>query len=501
MPKARLVPGLVLLAWASLLAAWVVTNPPFAAPDESEHYVRAIGLSEGHLIGKSDPNAGIGLGARQVAWADQAARLVSLPAGLDPRPFACETGKGSVSAACVKTARPNPSPVSLATAVGNYQPLPYLLPAAVMRAAGSPAGVLRLGRAAGALAAFLLLAVALLALYEDSGSVLSILGLLLAVTPMVLFCAAILNGSGLEIAGGVAFFSCLLRLSRQGRPARRWWVAAAVSGAALALSRSASPLWLAAALCIVIAWSGPRAFISRWIHERAAWLTVGAVAVAVGLNRVWESLYGSRVISDVASLHQGLVAGAHEWWRALPELVGKFGYIDVDLPLVLPILWFALAFGMIVAAWRARGLQRVVLIVAVVGDLTAPVAFYAVWTRPTGYGIQGRQLLPLLVMLPLLAGETCYRNRERMSRPLMRFLLFAVPIGVAVVHVGAWYVNAKRFAVGSTGSAWFLSGASWSPPGGWVLWTVTVCLAGASLLSLALVGRERREPLPPAPTG
>jgi hypothetical protein len=47
-PKARLLPGLVLLAWASLLAAWVMTNPPFAAPDEAEHYVRAIGLSEGH---------------------------------------------------------------------------------------------------------------------------------------------------------------------------------------------------------------------------------------------------------------------------------------------------------------------------------------------------------------------------------------------------------------------------------------------------------------------
>ena len=46
----RLAPWLLLAAWALLLAAWVVGNPPFAAPDETDHIstvlewgVRALG--------------------------------------------------------------------------------------------------------------------------------------------------------------------------------------------------------------------------------------------------------------------------------------------------------------------------------------------------------------------------------------------------------------------------------------------------------------------------
>ena len=39
----------LLAAWALLLAAWVVGNPPFAAPDEAQHFVRAVAMSEGRV--------------------------------------------------------------------------------------------------------------------------------------------------------------------------------------------------------------------------------------------------------------------------------------------------------------------------------------------------------------------------------------------------------------------------------------------------------------------
>ena len=210
----RLLPWLVLVAWALLLAAWVMGNAPFAAPDEAEHYVRAVGLSEGHLIGTADRNAHIGVAPKQVAWTAQAARIVSVPRGLDPLPFSCELGPGEHSAACLKTVNPQPPAATLVTAVGNYQPLPYLLPAAVLRTASSAPPSLRLARAAEALTALALLMVAVFALYDAESAQLSLLGLLLAVTPMVLFCGASLSGSGTEIAAAVAFFSCLLRLAR-----------------------------------------------------------------------------------------------------------------------------------------------------------------------------------------------------------------------------------------------------------------------------------------------
>jgi hypothetical protein len=37
------------------------------------------------------------------------------------------------------------------------------------------------------------------------------------------------------------------------------------------------------------------------------------------------------------------------------------------------------------------------------------------------------------------------------------------------MQVVAWYVNAKRYAVGGSGPEWFLSRAAWAPSAGW--WT------------------------------
>jgi hypothetical protein len=481
---------LILAAWGLLLGAWVVTNPPFAAPDETDHFVRAIGLSEGHLIGQADPSARIGVSPRQIAWTRQAARLVTVPAGLNPLPFTCATGSGNRSAVCLNSAQPDRSAVTLATAVGNYQPLPYLLPAAVLRSASSPPGALRLARAAGALTVLALLAVALLALYDVANPVLSVVGLLLAVTPMVLFCASSLNGSGLEIAAGIAFFSCLLRLARPGS-SRRWWVATMLTGAVLVLSRSASPLWLVVGLAVVIAWRDTKTVVAGFVRRPAAWITAGVFVLAVVLNQAWEAAYGSHVEIDTGAVHAGLVAGAHEWWRALPELVGKFGYINVKLPLILPVVWFALVFGLILIAYFYDRRARPVLLILTLAAAVAPVVFYALVTRPTGFGLQGRQVLPVLVIPPLLAGEICYRCRNRLSAVARRLLLVIVPIAVAVVQAAAWFVNAKRFAVGTGGPSWFLASAKWSPPLGWTLWLVVV-LAGASCLGFVSIMRSNR---------
>jgi hypothetical protein len=73
-------------------------------------------------------------------------------------------------------------PVALVTAVGTYQPFPYLLPAVALRAGCSPPTALRLGRAAQALIVLALLAIAVFALYDAESPLVSLLGLLLAVT-------------------------------------------------------------------------------------------------------------------------------------------------------------------------------------------------------------------------------------------------------------------------------------------------------------------------------
>jgi hypothetical protein len=499
----RLAPWLLLAAWGLLLVAWVVGNPPFAAPDETDHYIRAVGISEGHLIGIADPGARVGATPRQIHWTAQAARIVMLPAGLDPTEYGCDLGPGLRSAACQNTADPHPPATSLVTTVGNYQPFPYLLPAAVLRAGDSPASALRLARLAVVLMTFALLAIALFALYDASAPLPSLLGLVLVVTPMVLFCGASLNGSATEIAGALAFFACLMRLARPGRPARRWWVLTALSGATLALSRSVSPFWLVLALLVALAWSGARPFAARWGREWGGRAAAAFLLVAVAVNRIWEALYGSHTLVDLSQLHAGLVAGAHEWWTALPDLVGKFGYLDVKLPLVVPVAWLALIGALIAAAAAVSGRRdRILLAVVLLAALVGPVVFYAVVLRPIDFGLQGRHVLPIVVALPLLAGEALYRRRDRADpRRLARFAVVAL-LAVAVMQPIAWYVNARIYAVGGAGPTWFLAHPAWSPPGGWWPWLITAVLGGSCLAAISLSAaadlRGRREAAVPA---
>ncbi len=491
----RVVPALVLVAWALLLAAWVMGNAPFAAPDEADHYIRAVGLSEGHLIGLKDPSAHIGVTPAQVAWTAQAARIVSLPAELDPRPFACELGPGEHSAACLNAANHHPPAVTLITVVGNYEPLPYLLPAAVLRTGKSAPAALRFARTAAALTALALLAVAVFALYDAESPVVSLLGLLLAVTPMVLFCSASLSGSGIEITGAVAFFSCLLRLARPSPAQTRWWVLTAISGATLVLSRSASPAWLILAVLVVACWSGPRVFARRWAGNRAPQATTGVLVLAVALNRAWEGMYGSQVSLDTAKLHAGIVAGLREWWRALPDLVGKFGYLDVKLPLFVPLAWFALVLALSTIACAASDRRQLLVLVVsmIVGLLVGPIVFYALLIRPTGFGLQGRHVLPVLVAVPLIAGEALNRYRERIRANRLRVLTIIVPVAVALMQAVAWYVNARRYAVGGSGPEWFLGHAAWAPPAGWWTWLAVAVLPTMCLGTVALLPAVRRQ--------
>lgn len=38
-------PLVLVVAWALIALAWAFANPPFAAPDEEAHYLRAVGVA------------------------------------------------------------------------------------------------------------------------------------------------------------------------------------------------------------------------------------------------------------------------------------------------------------------------------------------------------------------------------------------------------------------------------------------------------------------------
>src|SRR6266545_7727143 len=85
---------LFVAAYAILTFAWIFANPPFAAPDEWAHVVRAESIAYGQLIGTppkgrvlgpAPPGVPAAAHEEEERWAKENTRRVSIPAGKTPQ--------------------------------------------------------------------------------------------------------------------------------------------------------------------------------------------------------------------------------------------------------------------------------------------------------------------------------------------------------------------------------------------------------------------------------
>jgi hypothetical protein len=170
-------------------------------------------------------------------------------------------------------------------------------------------------------------------------------------------------------------------------------------------------------------------------------------------------------------------------------MVGKFGYLEFGLPLPVYLFWGVATLAAVAAAARraATGRERGVLAACVLALAALPIVQYVVFQRHTGFGLQGRHVLPFLVIVPLLAGELLVRHRDRLDAARARMLVPIAFAGVAAAHWVAIYWNARRSAVGLDGPLVFPGSAEWSPPVGWGLWLAVAALGAACVLAAGLV--------------
>ncbi len=511
--RGRVVRVLVVAGFTLLLSAWVGSNAPGFGPDEPANFVKEIGAGTGQWTGSPGRLAHPAFGsqpgaAERIAWINRNSRVYQLPAGLDPGAagFPCDLFRNWLSARCLHRPRTHPPATHALSYVGTYEPYVYALPGAAMARANSALAALYTGRAVSALLVAGLLAVAAAAAWEDRAGPVSQLGVLLAVSPMVLFMGSVLGTNGIEIAAALALYTIALRMGRQA-PAPRWtWPAAGVIGALLALSRPTGPAWVVLAPLLGLAFAqrvpgqrtdGRRRHLRRHrIRPRMAWLLLPAAGIAA--TAAWERAVQphphARWEVVVSGLHR-LPADAHAWTR---QWVGVFGWASIPMPAYAYWLWWGavtvlvlVAFAL--ASWRARlGLAAVL-----VAGAALAVALDVLVLRQTRFPVYGRYLLPIAVALPLAAGEIVARRAARLPAAARAALQITVPLMVATVHLIALWSDARRFATGVGGPVWFLPHAQWAPPAGWPLWLALTAAGTTCLLACAALTATAPRPDPP----
>ena len=104
-------------------------------------------------------------------------------------------------------------------------------------------------------------------------------------------------------------------------------------------------------------------------------------------------------------------------------------------------------------------------------------------------------MIAITAPLFLIAGDAIARALSQKTRAR------ALAAGILVVWVGtqliAFFVNARRSAVGDEGDVWFVSAAEWQPPLGWALWLLVVS-AGLAMAVVSVwplvTGRDEQRP-------
>ena len=494
-------PLLLVLAYALLSGAWIVGNPAGGAPDETAHYLKALAVAAGQPAGRpSDLQPSPG-DSKQAAWVKRTTRGVDVPAGLSPAGLQCNAQRPTESARCQEAARPPDQRTPGRTYIGTHPPLPYVVPGGLARLADDPVTAIQLGRSGNAATSLALLAAAVALLWDKGSGVLSVLGLVLAVTPMVVFLSSSLSASGPEVAAGICFFAALLRLGRPATDARPAWTALGVSGVVLASSRSLGPAWVVLLALVALDAHGAREsrLALRTGGRRAAW-SVAAVAVAIVAGVGWELAVQPHGVIDTADLWDLVVTSLREVPSMVKHQIGVFGSLDTLMPPLAYRVWStALVLLVLAAMWAGPRRQRVVLSGLVLTVVAVTVVVAVLNRAQTGFGMQGRYVLAFSASVPLLAGEVVSRRRPRLGGipPVLALAVALVP--AAAVHALGWYANARRSAIGVDGPWLFVGRSEWAPGVGWYPLVALVAVASGLMALGPILARRRPSTFNPRP--
>lgn len=483
--------------------AWSIASPLMAPPDEAAHLFKAAAVAHGQLFGTPGPPLPGG-GANPSLY-------VQVPGSFANAEtlWPCYTFHLDRSAACAPDLHgPSSALVTASTYVGRYPPLYYLLVGWPSRLYPSAAGVYLI-RLVSALLSALFVASALESARSMAGSRLMVLGVALAVTPMVLYLGATINPNGLEVTAALCLWASALALALDDRPAidRRALARAGIAAAVLVQMRGLSPLWLALIAVSVLALAR-RARIMLVLRDRAArwWLALVGLSSAFALwwivhFQTLVQIGGQTPPAPPSTTVPHLVTIAFGFADTYVRgMIGLLGHPDIQGPPSLVLYLWLTALALLVGLSLVLGRRREawVLGAVVVAVVVIPTAFDAAVATRYGFMWQGRYTLPLAVGMPILAGASL--RDVTLSSPAAGRLRILLPAGLGLAQAAMFLWGLWRYSVGETppGRPYHFSldvfSGTWQPPFGsfGIFLIFLVGLTGYSLWLASAVRPLRR---------
>lgn len=495
------------LAWLSFFLAgalWAGATPLFAAPDEPAQVIHAAAIVRGQLIGA--PVKGLKGPYSAVSVPKAYASAPTIPV--------CFAFHSNQPAGCAPKPPSSNAPTQGITYVGRYPPLYYLIVGLASLPVSSGLGVY-LMRLASDLLSSIFLALAVASVTYRRTSFLLLGALLVAATPMEIFLLGVVNPDGLEIAAAISTWTAgILVVSSDALAVDRVLVnVLGASAVVLTLTSGLSPLWTALIGLTLLGLATPlrrKRLLASFAVRR--WLS--AILLVAVIAMAWIFSQGSlRVVPNGVSVSKG-APGSELWALALghvpelaKEMVGVFGWLDTPSAFVVIAMWAA-ALGALVLLAAAGGTprQRRVLLGISLAAVAVPTALAASHARTDGILLQGRDILPFAVGIPLVAASSIPEGM--LARPLRIRIAVVLTATVALGQLLDFVWALRRYTVGLDGPLDFASKVrgGWAPPvpavvlvaGYALVWALVLLWARARLRQPQALDRSLSGRLAPA---
>ena len=326
-----------------------------------------------------------------------------------------------------------------------------------------------------------------------------LVGVLLALSPMVLFLMAVLNSSGLEIVAGFAAWCgglCVVTYLEVPRALAAWTAVAAIL---LVLSRPTSPLDLliiVVVLAVYVGWRGLRERLNPSV--RRLWIPVALALAVAALFLVIDGpphLIGSPprhpagLLSNVATTVR--LTGGY-----LEQCIGNFGVLNIPVPTWVTAVWTACLTALTAAALVLSAPCRRALPVVALAIVAMTIALEAPKINVVGTYFQGRYILPVVVGFPLVASSFEWRGRLLVPQ---RTLARSALVGGIVLFAAQLAAFNRTLQVYKSGQGILGQTSAWLPPGG--EFPVQLVFVVGAIVTLAFVvfmmlPRVNIDPLP-----
>jgi hypothetical protein len=442
---------------------WALTNPLFAAPDETTHMVRAQSYSAGDFRSPFVTD-GLPIGAAE-----------------------CLVFQYDVTADCQDLTW-DPDGTAYPITTENSPPF-FFLVAAVPAVFTSGLVGAYLMRVWLALVCVAIVAWAGALVTRPGDSAWLLVGFFLSITPMSVFIMASVNPSGLSTAFAILLVAGSIAVCTGGRRSPEVVAAVVLGAVGLAVVRREGVISLfAIALAFTPALAHRVPHWRSWFSDRrrVAVVTAGlAVLTLVTVAFAGPTL--TRFMRERAERGITPWEAATHLHRYMTQVIGDFGWLETPIGdegfvVAMVVAGFVVILGLLATDRRAAAST----VLALSALLVAPIAF-GVIRYPY---LQGRYLLPMWVSVMLLAAAaTASSSFDRAFPRRAASLLLATWLGV---HLIGFLQNLRRYTVGRSGSWGDVLAARWQPP------TMTVpaalfLLGACVVLAVVCVRRLRRE--------